>query len=141
MIKNQVDTDRFKPDNSDETIRILNFPFSWKLWWKKKPLKNYRNCYEAKKHQAYKPSKISISIFSSTSWRLESRLWQTLKSLSLILSEEEAVKKRQGWVRLGRAGSMFWMIKLVLKCLWKCIYIFLDFRVIWMSSMQSIYDC
>ena len=29
-----VDSDRYDPDLADETIRIKNFAFSQKLWWK-----------------------------------------------------------------------------------------------------------
>ena len=31
QIKNMIDSDRFEPDISNENIRILNFPFGWKL--------------------------------------------------------------------------------------------------------------
>ena len=36
-MQNMVDSDRSKRVQSDDTIKIQNFPFSWKLWWKKLP--------------------------------------------------------------------------------------------------------
>jgi len=64
--------------------------------------KNTQNCYVAKKRIVSKLSKISLSNFSNTNWRLEIRLFHNFTSLSLILSEKLAVK-----VRYGRAGSLF----------------------------------
>ena len=53
-----------------------------------KTAENVWNCYDSKKSIVSKPSKISITNFDSTIWRPESKLYQNLTTLSLIISEK-----------------------------------------------------
>ena len=71
LICNNVYLDRSELDLSDTTIRIQNFYFCRKLWWK-----NWWNYYVAKKRMVSKLSKISNPNLNSTNWKLELRLCQ-----------------------------------------------------------------
>ena len=77
-----VCSDRSEVVFSDETIRIQNFRFSRKLWWKKCWKLPKLLCYRTEKRIDSKISKISIPNFNSTNSRLEWRLCQYFTSLS-----------------------------------------------------------
>ena len=53
-----------------------------------KTAENYRNCYFAEKHTVSKLSKLSISNFDSRDGRLEWNFCQSVKVLSITLSEK-----------------------------------------------------
>ena len=76
-------------DLSDATIRIQNFDFSRKLWWK-----NWWNYIVAEKRILSKLSKISNPNFDSIYWRLECRLCKIF--LSFIVFEKYDVMERDG---------------------------------------------
>ena len=99
LICNNVYLDRSELDLSDTTIRIQNFYFCRKLWWK-----NWWNYYVAEKRIVSKLSKISNPNFNNTDWRLEWKLCQDFTFLYFIVYEKTDIKEREGRTRSGAAG-------------------------------------
>ena len=86
-------TDRFQQDLSDETIRIQNLSISQKVMIKKlMKIDKFFRCLKKHDFQAIKDIHFK---YDSTIPRLYSKLCQNCTSISLTLSEIEAVKERQ----------------------------------------------
>ena len=94
-IKNKVEYDRYDPDLPDETIKMLNFPFSQKLWWK--------NCWNLPKLlRCRKASKLSnLSFPKSEKHKFKTWLKIVSKSQIPIFCTFEEIN-RQRTSRSGR---------------------------------------
>ena len=104
LICNKVYSDRSEIDHSNAIIRISNFRFSRKLWWK-----NWWNYYVAEKCIVSRLSKISNPKIGSANWRLECNSCQISRAYILLVSEKWDVKERD-----GRTGSGFSLIVFLL---------------------------
>ena len=109
LICNKVYSDRSEIDLSHPTIRIQNFWFSRKLWWK-----NLWNYYVAEKRIVSKLSKISNLNSYNTNRRLEWSLCQNFSYLSFIVSEKWDAKERDGRTGSGYSLIFFTLVKRIL---------------------------